>query len=1339
MANVVTITVSIKDSATSALKNIATQASKSGQSAGQGFNAGFGKSMGTGATGALFGGKTSSVQSTANTAGQQAGQGFSRGLLQKFQSNMGSGLLSGLFGTSGSQKLFGAAGSTVVQSATAQGNAVGQGLSAGLNSSLSKASQQANSSLGGILSGSGAGNAAVNANNAGKNVGNSYSRGFLGSIASAFSKFKMPSVGGGKSGGPGGVAGVLDTGGVAGGALPGIAGVSGMAATVTGIGAALVAVLPAVIGLGAGLGVLGAAFILLDKTNENFAAGVKKDFAGIETVFTQAVKPLAGPFLAALTQVSAFVKSLAPQMDSLFSDAAPLIKPLVSALEGLVSGALPGFISMIKDGAPIFNAFASSMSGLGKDLGSMFQDFASSGAGSATIMKGIMGAVGALLPFIGDLAKILVSSMAPAFTAFSGALSKVLPALEPLMSIIGSFAGAVLGDLGGVLTAIGGLLVGLAPSFTKLAGVATNLFNTLENTGVFAILGNAIEGLTGPISNLVNALVIALAPALPGIINFFGQMAGIITEGLVSAIGGIANAFASIINAAPPSVINALAFAITGIVVAMKAWGIAQALINIGWISNIVDISGAFISATAGMSLGMKALVAQSLIMDSISPFGWAVLAVGVVGGLVYALSQLSNSSSSTVADLQKQYNQAGYNISVYKQISAEAGHVADSQANMANSIGISAGKIGGAVKEAIASSASAATALSQQAQQMADNLSSRLTAVSGMLGVSKTQVEQWATAAGISAQKFGGASENVGKLTSAISGYVDKNPQAVLAVSSLSTKIDIFSNSAFNATAQLDAFNSIWMTLVGNLLTQQEAVTNANLSFDNLSQTIKQNGKNSDTAKQSFQQYISQIGSSASTLESNGSSIGSINSYLQTQIDHIKTLGPLNNSEKSDLQGLTSFQNALANSTHGLTDSQKTLITQFEQSLIPDLTKLHIDTPKVTSDINNFTNSIIQTGNKSSTTAGDRAQLIKDLQNAGLSATNAKTYVNNLITSIGKLKGKVVDVGVIGTGSGGVTITAVQNSGGTQEVDINGRIAKSAAGGRVPGFGGGDIMPYLLEPGEAIVDKYRTAKYAKLLGAMGVRGFSSGGLVPGGIQGWVNSTATSYAGDVANMETIDVRSAMTSILKSIAKKNSDSAAYSGPGGGAPAANYALAQSLYPAYKGSAAMAAWNSVAMAESGWNQFARNPSSGAYGIAQALPPTKYPFAGQAAGGSNPTAQITWMWDYMAQTYGGPIGAWDHEQQYHWYAPGGATSAGWAMVGEHGRELVRMPGGATVMPAGATAAMRSDGSNVNVCFEISGTGNTAFDALMLKWLRENVRIKGGGSVQKAFGIGAG
>src|SRR5262249_58282884 len=90
------------------------------------------------------------------------------------------------------------------------------------------------------------------------------------------------------------------------------------------------------------------------------------------------------------------------------------------------------------------------------------------------------------------------------------------------------------------------------------------------------------------------------------------------------------------------------------------------------------------------------------------------------------------------------------------------------------------------------------------------------------------------------------------------------------------------------------------------------------------------------------------------------------------------------------------------------------------------------------------------------------------------------------------------------------------------------------------------------------------------------------------------------------------------------------------PGGGAPAANAALARSMMPAWGSGAAWQAWNYVAMRESGWSQFARNPASGAYGIPQALPPTKMPFAAQAAGGSHPGPQIGWMIGYIQGRYG-------------------------------------------------------------------------------------------------------
>jgi Transglycosylase SLT domain len=69
-----------------------------------------------------------------------------------------------------------------------------------------------------------------------------------------------------------------------------------------------------------------------------------------------------------------------------------------------------------------------------------------------------------------------------------------------------------------------------------------------------------------------------------------------------------------------------------------------------------------------------------------------------------------------------------------------------------------------------------------------------------------------------------------------------------------------------------------------------------------------------------------------------------------------------------------------------------------------------------------------------------------------------------------------------------------------------------------------------------------------------------------------------------------------------------------------------------------------------ESGWNPYARNSYSGAYGIPQAMPGGKM----ASAGGdwrTNPRTQIRWGLHYIKVVYGSPSRAWRHELSYGWY----------------------------------------------------------------------------------------
>jgi NlpC/P60 family len=104
------------------------------------------------------------------------------------------------------------------------------------------------------------------------------------------------------------------------------------------------------------------------------------------------------------------------------------------------------------------------------------------------------------------------------------------------------------------------------------------------------------------------------------------------------------------------------------------------------------------------------------------------------------------------------------------------------------------------------------------------------------------------------------------------------------------------------------------------------------------------------------------------------------------------------------------------------------------------------------------------------------------------------------------------------------------------------------------------------------------------------------------------------------------------------------------PAGGGIAAEQRYAFSLFPRYgwgpnQQQPLIALWNK----ESGWNPNAVNPSSGAYGIPQALG------HGHPYNLGDWPAQIQWGLNYIAGRYGWPDVAWNHEQIFNWYAKGG------------------------------------------------------------------------------------
>lgn len=155
-------------------------------------------------------------------------------------------------------------------------------------------------------------------------------------------------------------------------------------------------------------------------------------------------------------------------------------------------------------------------------------------------------------------------------------------------------------------------------------------------------------------------------------------------------------------------------------------------------------------------------------------------------------------------------------------------------------------------------------------------------------------------------------------------------------------------------------------------------------------------------------------------------------------------------------------------------------------------------------------------------------------------------------------------------------------------------------------------------------------------------------------------------------------------------------------GGGSPSSNQALGQRLAAGrgWTGSE-WDALNKLWTRESGWsntiwNGMSHAPtlpagSSGAYGIAQSLPYTKYPKAGWPpgyGGRADPRSQIQWGLDYISSVYGDPINAWSHEQAVSWYGAGGPTLPGLSIVGDRGPELMFTGGGNQVFSNAQTMA---------------------------------------------------
>lgn len=130
---------------------------------------------------------------------------------------------------------------------------------------------------------------------------------------------------------------------------------------------------------------------------------------------------------------------------------------------------------------------------------------------------------------------------------------------------------------------------------------------------------------------------------------------------------------------------------------------------------------------------------------------------------------------------------------------------------------------------------------------------------------------------------------------------------------------------------------------------------------------------------------------------------------------------------------------------------------------------------------------------------------------------------------------------------------------------------------------------------------------------------------------------------------------------------------------------------------------AFNKLEMSEAGWNVKATNASSGAYGLAQALPASKYASAG-SDWKTNGSTQLRWMMDYIKDRYGSPSKAWSFHLKNNWYASGA-----WNIDQDQAAQIHK---GEMILPAKQAESVRNAITNTLTTGTSTGGGGIVFES---------------------------
>lgn len=767
-------------------------------------------------------------------------------------------------------------------------------------------------------------------------------------------------------------------------------------------------------------------------------------------------------------------------------------------------------------------------------------------------------ALGVQMPGLtGGFQRIAAAVQPNVYVLFGEALNTI-NAHTGLFSALATGAGQVLDNLGArAELALGGS--GLGGLIAKGDADLQLLGNIIGN--VFGVLGNVLKTLPGYANTLFSGLqavtgaleTITGSPIGQGLLSVGLAMHGIFVWGGLAATGAVmlGNALAGL--GAKLGLVDAAVFAFDaasfGTGLKLAASYAADAAVA------LFSLSGAQAVTAASTGVLEGALIA----LDAVNPLVWAGLAAAALGGFVYWLLN----SKSAAQQLQDQIDKQVSSATTFTAANLDlAGGLQDVNAKLASTPKylkiVHAGFRDQASTITTELNPSWTALVGTQAHFSGEQvtLNSRMSQLDKITGSAANTLADL-NALGIDAGTI--ATDNAGayaKVLTEIRALATANTQLAgytggQALAAQNALTNEFMNSTLPAIQKVTQAETALLSVITG---SQSATDTFQLGMATLAQNLASAGGKAGTASHSLdgirssaslagaaiggttqadyalnQAFYTQVGNAQGVISSlmqqsvSQKDLATVTATAARQmltyagnnaaarsviVDMVNNaLGPatvsygsLNRWVGANATSLAGMNTIVAQATiqaGALTGALHGQAGAIASQLIGDINQAILKYDGVTKAAQAYGQAVAQDGRDSAAAHSARAQLISDLIASGKAAGDSKNQIAAMITKVLGIPSKrALQLVMTGTGSYSVSQVAVQ--GGGHRVAA-GTPLYGTRGARIPGYGGGDIVAAMVEPGETIVPKHLTPAIAPLMKAHGVPGFTAGGLITGG------------------------------------------------------------------------------------------------------------------------------------------------------------------------------------------------------------------------------------------------